>query len=165
MKTPICDLCLKTGLLCPGCQKRLSEGTLSKLDVDVAQMLYKINDTHNISEASFVRALDLGRVVLIITEGDVGILIGRGGSVVGQISSALGKKVRIVEYSGDIRKSITDIIMPARLLGINTVWKAGREIFKVRISRSDAFALPVDSGSLEGVIKSWTGKEVAIAFE
>lgn len=165
MKTPICELCVKSASLCPGCEKRMADGQISKLDFEVAQILYKINEKHNLSTASFVRALDLGRVVLIITEGDVGLLIGRGGSVVSQISAALNKKVRIVEYSGDVRKSISDIILPARLLGINNVWHNGREVLKLRLPKSDLRAVPVDLDTLELVIKGWVGKDVAISFE
>lgn len=165
MKTPICDLCVRSGTLCNGCQKKISEGTISRLDFEVAQILVKINENHNISEASFVRTVDLGKVVLIMTEGEVGLLIGRGGSVVSQISSALNRKVRIVEYTPDLHKSISDIILPARLLGINTVYHAGKEMLRVRLPKSDLRAVPIDIDSLERVIASWANKPVQISFE
>jgi transcription antitermination factor NusA-like protein len=165
MKTPVCGTCVMTSSLCVACQKKMKEGSISKLDVEVAQILYKINERHNISDASFVKAVDLGRVVLITTDGNVGLLIGRGGSVVSQISAALNKQVRIVEHSADIRKSISDMITPAKLLGINTVWHDGREKLKIRLHNKDAHHLPIDAQTLEGVIKGWLGKEAIITFE
>jgi transcription antitermination factor NusA-like protein len=165
MKTPVCDSDLKDGELCDACRKRLAAGKITRLDFEVAQILYKINDRYNISNASFYKALDLGRVVLVLTRGEVGLLIGRQGKVVGELSSALGKKVRIAEVSGDVKKTIADIIMPARLLGINKVFHGGKEIMKVRIARADIVHLPLDITSLEKVLRSLLEDEVKVVFE
>jgi transcription antitermination factor NusA-like protein len=165
MKTPICDACARGEALCVSCQSKLNSGQISKLDIEVAQILCKINETHNLSAASFTRALDLGRVALILTDGEPGVLIGRGGSVVSALSSALGRKVRIVQFSGDVKKSIADIIAPARLLGINSVYVSGGEKLKVRIPRADLRALPVHIETLEPILKDWLGKSVELSFE
>ena len=42
-----------------------------------------------------------------------------------------------------MKKTIADIIMPARLLGINRVFHGGREVTKVRLSRHDLAHLPI----------------------
>ncbi len=165
MKTPICDACARGEALCSICQAKLSGGKITKLDIDVAQILCKINETHNLSASSFSRALDLGRVALILTDGEPGLLIGRGGSVVSALSAALGKKVRIVQFSGDLKKSIADIIAPARLLGINSVFVAGGEKLKVRIPRADLRDLPVHIETLEPILQNWLGKPVELVFE
>jgi len=165
MKTPVCDSDLKDGELCPSCRKKLAEGKMTQLDFDVALILYKINDRYNISNAEFYKALDLGRVVLVLTRGEVGLLIGKQGKVVGELSSALGKKVRIAEATGDVKKTIADIITPARLLGINKVFHGGKEIMKVRIAREDAARLPLDIASLERVLRSLLEDDVKLSFE
>jgi transcription antitermination factor NusA-like protein len=165
MNTPVCDSDLKSGELCPSCKKKLEEGKITQLDFDIAQILFKINDRYNISNASFYKALDLGRVVLVLTHGEVGLLIGKQGKVVSEISSALGKKVRIAEASGDVKKTIADIIMPARLLGINKVFHNGREVMKVRIAHTDIAQLPLDQKSLYIVLRSLLEDEVKVSFE
>jgi transcription antitermination factor NusA-like protein len=165
MKTPICDLCAQSGALCSGCRQKLSEGKVSDLDVQVSGLLWKINEKHNISEARFIKAVDLGRVILILTDGDVGILIGREGKVVSELSHALGKKVRIAESSGDVRKTLEDILMPVKLLGINKVYHEGREVQKVRLPRADMHRLPVDIPTLEQVLRSFLNSEVKVSFE
>jgi len=73
--------------------------------------------------------------VLILTRGDAGLLIGRDGKIVSELSSSLGRKVRIAEVKGDMKKSISDVIMPAKLLGVNQMFHDGKEITKVRIAR------------------------------
>ena len=165
MKTPICDADLRKGELCQDCRGKLSSGKISELDVEVAKILFGINERYNITNASFVKAIDLGRVVLILTQGEVGLLIGKQGKIVAEISDALGKKVRIAEMQGDVKKTIADIIMPARLLGINRVFHEGREVTRVRLSKADLTHLPLDLSSLERVLKSLLEDEVKISFE
>ncbi|MFH1306534.1 MAG: hypothetical protein ABIH83_02665 [Candidatus Micrarchaeota archaeon] len=165
MKTPICKNCAWEGQLCLSCQQKLEKNSISQLDVEVSKILYKINETHNITEASFSKALDFGNVVVLLTEGEAGILIGKSGKVVSAISSALGRKVRIVKYSGDFKRSIQDMLAPARLLGINTSWSGGEEKMKVRLPASDKEKLYVDESTLRSVIKTWMGKDVDIIFE
>jgi len=165
MKTPVCDTDLKSGELCPQCEKKVAEGEITKLDFEVAQILYKINDRYNISNASFYKAIDLGRVVLILTRGEAGLLIGKQGKIVSELSSSLGKKVRIAEATGDVKKTIADIITPARLLGINHAFHEGKEVTKVRIARADMPHLPLDVASLEKVLRSLLEDDVKLVFE
>jgi len=165
MKTPVCDTDLKSGELCPQCEKKVAEGKITKLDFEVAQILYKINDRYNISNASFYKAIDLGRVVLILTRGEAGLLIGKQGKIVSELSSSLGKKVRIAEATGDVKKTIADIITPARLLGINHAFHEGKEVTKVRIARADMPHLPLDVASLEKVLRSLLEDDVKLVFE
>lgn len=165
MKTPVCDADVRSGQLCAECRGKLEAGKITELDFEVARILCGINERYNITGASFHKALDLGRVVLILTQGEVGLLIGREGKIVGEISSALGKKVRIAEEQGDVKKTIADIIMPARLLGINRVFHEGREVTKVRLSRHDLAHLPIDITTLEKVLRHLLEDEVKVVFE
>ncbi|MEM4554435.1 MAG: KH domain-containing protein [Candidatus Anstonellaceae archaeon] len=165
MKTPVCEQDAISGNLCSSCTKKLQAGKITQLDFEVAQILYKINERHNITNASFTKALDLGKVVLILTEGEVGLLIGKDGKVVGELSAALGKKVRIAEAQGNVKKTIADIISPVRLLGINRVFSQGREFTKVRLPKKDLPRLPIDLQTLERVLCQLLEEEVQLVFE
>jgi len=165
MKTPFLEEEIRSGTLLEESRRRMAEGKLSELDFEVAQILAKINERYNLSSAGFSRAIDLGRAVVILTTGPAGVLIGKNGKVVGELSSALGKKVRIVEAKGDARKSVADVIMPARLLGINSVYHDGKEKMKVRIARADSCSLPMDVPTLERALCSLLGPSVEISFE
>lgn len=156
---------MKAGELCETCRKSLAAGKITQLDFEVAQILQRINERYNISNASFYKALDLGKVVLILTRGEVGLLIGKQGKVVSELSAALGKKVRIAQMSGDIKKTISDIITPAQLLGINHSFHEGKEVCKVRVAKADLAHLPIDINTLETVLKSLVEGEVKLEFE
>ncbi|HIH18976.1 TPA: hypothetical protein HA225_03285, partial [Candidatus Micrarchaeota archaeon] len=47
MKTPIPDDEVKAGALSDESKKRLSEGKITELDFEVAQILHKINERYN----------------------------------------------------------------------------------------------------------------------
>lgn len=165
MKTPICDLCAKTNALCSGCEGRVKDGRISELDVKISRLLNKLRDEYKLDNADFYKAVDLGKVVLVLTKGDVGILIGREGKVVSEISNEVGKKVRIAEVSGDLRKTVSDIVVPVRVSGINTVYKEGKEAYRVRIPKNEGRHLPMDVQTLETALKQLFEADVTISFE
>lgn len=165
MKIPICELCAKSTILCSGCEDKLEKGKISELDVKISRTLYKMKDKYNLNEVSFNKAIDLGRVVLLLTTTDVGMLIGKEGKVVAEISQAVGKKVRIAEMGKDIKKTISDVITPAKILGINTLYKGGEKTYKVRFSKDEIKQIPIDINTLEKALKSLLESDVKIAFE
>lgn len=165
MKIPICELCAQSKTLCSGCEHKLKTGKISEADVAISSMLVEMRDRFKLDAAEFTKAVDLGRAVLIFTHGEVGVLIGRDGKVVSELSHRLGKKVRIAEYSGDVKKTISDVVMPAKLMGINTIYSGGAKVFKVRLLRSDMKNLPVDINTLEKALQSILDSKVMIQFE
>ena len=79
MDLPICDVCLQSGILCKGCENKLKTGEISQMELDIAKILYNLGD----GQISFKKAIDMGNVVIIITNKDqVGKVIGKGGNVV-----------------------------------------------------------------------------------
>lgn len=165
MKLPICELCSKTNALCSGDEQRLREGKITETDVSISRLLRQLGSTYNLESADFYKSIDLDKVVLVLTRGDVGVLIGREGKVVAEISAAVGKKVRIAEVSGDLRKTVSDIVMPARVMGINTIFREGRKIFKVRFAKSEIKQLPVDVATLEKAMRQLFETDVSVVFE
>ncbi|MEM4389218.1 MAG: hypothetical protein QXG98_00970 [Candidatus Micrarchaeia archaeon] len=165
MKLPICELCASTNVLCSGCSERLATGRLTQLDVDASRLLHRLAADHPLDNIELKRALDLGKVVLLLVRGDIGALIGREGRVVNEISKGLGRKVRIAEDAGDLKKTLADIIAPARLLGINQVFRKEGNLFRVRIPKTDLPALPVPLSVLEKALVSLFSAPAEIAFE
>ncbi|VVB57754.1 NusA-like KH domain protein [Candidatus Anstonella stagnisolia] len=165
MKTPVCEEDIREGRLCSECEKKISKGDLSALDFEVARLLARINQRRNLTAASFTRCIDLGRMVVIFTEGEPGVLIGRNGTVVSELSHALGKRVRIAQSSSDARKTIADLLAPAKILGINTMYHEGVQNTKVRIEKGSIQSLPADLDTLGKAIKTVLKQDVTIVFE
>jgi len=166
MKTPICETCTKTKTLCSGCEKKLLEGAISDHDIRISRLLSKFAEDHpSLEKADFYKALDFDKIVIVLTRGDVGLLIGKKGRVVTEISKELGKKIRIAEFSGDLRKTVNDIVIPARVDGINVIYKDGEEAYKVKFNRVEARKLPVDTQTLEKAFKKLFEKQVVVRVE
>lgn len=165
MKTPVCEEDIREGRLCSECERKIGKGELGALDFEVARLLARINQRRNLTAASFVRCVDLGRMVVIFTEGEPGVLIGRNGTVVSELSHALGKRVRVAQVSQDAKKTIADLLAPARVLGINTVYHEGAQNTKVRVARESMQGLPADLETLGKAIKTVLKQDVTLVFE
>ena len=164
----ICDTCLKRGMLCPSCEKRLKDGEISQLDVDVANILYSLSSTNRgLNYLVLKRSIDAGDVIILVTSpGDVGVLIGRGGKIVKHLSEKLGKRVRVVGESHDHLAVARDLLSPVPILGINIIYPPGEgEKYKVRISNKEATRLSGDIETLQKLLSDLTGKAMVLSLE
>lgn len=164
MKAPICEVCLKTDdILCPADEKKVQEGIISELDVKIARLIYRLLGNANIE---FRRAVEEGDlIVIIVGEGDVAPVIGKGGKNVKILMRELGKRVRIIEDTKDVKKLAMDLFVPARIFGVNIVFRpGGYQYYKILVPRDDQQKLPARAEVLESLITKITGKESKIVF-
>jgi len=67
---------------------------------------------------------------------------------------------------GDMRETIYDLIAPARVTGINTVYKPdGSIIQRVRINKKDKHKLRMSLEDITKLVSSLMGDKVEITFE
>ena len=160
---PICKICLESGFLCQACEKKVKEGEISERDVEVARLLYKLHKKDMIVDPSFKKTVEVDDYIIILVEGPVAPLIGKGGRVVRLLSKELGKKVRVVDISSGIKKMVEDLILPARLYGISIVYKPnGEEEYRVLLKRNEKKPIPDDV--LCSVVKEVSGKNCSITY-
>lgn len=124
MKTPLCNFCLKSGILCPKCQEKIRLGEIDETDVQVARLLLKLEERYPpLQKISFHKAHKVkGILALVVGQGDLPHLLGHGGKIVRDIHEKTGKKVRILEKGGDTRKFLEDLFAPVSIITINTIW-------------------------------------------
>jgi transcription antitermination factor NusA-like protein len=83
-----------------------------------------------------------------------------------ELSESLKVKVKVIEYTNDIRKVVAQLLSPARVLGVNMVWLPdGTQIYSVRILRSDERLFPMDKNSLGELLHLITGEYFTIKLE
>ncbi|HHI00348.1 MAG: KH domain-containing protein [Thermococcus sp.] len=168
MKAPICEVCLKTeDILCPADEKKLQEGVISELDVKISRMLYKLLGDADVEFKKAVEAGDL--VVIMVGEGNVPIVIGKGGKNIKLLMRELGKRVRVIEGreikgTDDLKKLATDLLYPAGVFGVNVVYAPGGQYYKVLVIRRDKQKLPERQEILENILSKIAGTDVKIAF-
>jgi transcription antitermination factor NusA-like protein len=149
-------------VLCSACEKKLQEGKISALDVELSRILYKIGK----GEIGFDRAIDTEKFVIILTNKEqVGKIIGKGGDHIKFLSKKLKKPVRVIGTE-NLERMIYDFVYPAKILSINLVYKPdGSTKYRVEIDKKDKKKLRMKTDEIKDVISSISESEVEISLE
>ncbi len=124
MKAALCNFCLKSGILCSECQRRLESGEVSKTYLEVARLLLSLEKTYSsLQDVYFHKAVEANDVLAVLVgPGDVGNLLAYGGKIVRTIGEKVGKRIRVLEYGAEDRKFLEDLFAPLSVITINTIW-------------------------------------------
>ncbi|MFQ5758265.1 MAG: hypothetical protein ACE5IF_01150 [Candidatus Bathyarchaeia archaeon] len=124
MKAALCNFCLKSGILCSECQRRLKSGEVSKTYLEVARLLLSLEDRYpSLQDVYFHKAVEAnGVLAVLVGQGDVGNLLAYGGKIVRTIGEKMGRRIRVLEYGVDERKFLEDLFAPLSVITINTIW-------------------------------------------
>ncbi len=165
MKAPVCEICLRSGLLCRSCDEKVKKGIVSDTEVKVAGLLLKLSgDRKPLRDVTLVRVAESESMVVIVCgRGDAARFIGAGGQTVRRLEKELGKPVMIAEEAGDVKEFIANLMKPVPVLSINTLYKNGEEALKVITGRGRGPR--ISAQDLSDVTKMLYGKETEIAGE
>ncbi|MGQ9788415.1 MAG: hypothetical protein ACUVQM_03790 [Candidatus Hadarchaeaceae archaeon] len=167
MQTPICKICLKSGILCQGCSQKIKEGKISKLELNVSLALFELSKKHKeLDQLIFKRAIDFdGLAILVVGAGQIPLLVGRRGKIVQELEKILKTKVRIIEEGSNEKKLIQDLLTPADVLGINILYTKSGDEHRVRVPHQHIRRLPTKKEKLEAALNKLTNKNYTIIFE
>jgi len=168
LKLPICYFDAKTKILCPLCRDKLERGEISELDVDVSHDLVKLEEHEfpQLKEAEFVKALKADNVTLILVKSKSKVTRTVWNRVARQLSKKGYGRVKIVEYTNDVKNLIQNIIFPARVLSMSIVWfPDGTSEHYVRVSPRDLRRIPLSPKAVESVVEELIGVKVRITSE
>ncbi|MEM4020498.1 MAG: transcription elongation factor [Desulfurococcaceae archaeon] len=159
-------ICVKSGVFCPSCQRKIESKIVDEDEIPVIRTLMDLEDELKFlsKKGEYIKS--------IITEDEIFVIIKNGfemneiNILERNLTRELGKKVKVIESTGDTRKLIEKIISPASLLGINRVWiPGGMEILNIRVSRRDRKLLERNRESYEMLIEKLLGIKTQIVFE
>ncbi len=167
LQTSICNICLKSGFLCQGCDSKLKEGKISELEVKISRILFELSKNHRgLEHLNLKKTVSVGDlIILVVGRGQIPLIIGRGGSIVKEIQRLLKAKVRAVEEGATPKKLAQDILAPAEVLGINVLYaKSGKE-FRVVVPRRYMRLLSKNEEKIKSTLSMLTDKNFTIVFE
>jgi len=160
-------VCLKSSILCLGCETKVKEGKISPLDVKISRILFDLaKNDRGINSINFKRAIEADDlIVILVGKGEISNVVGKGGRVVHRLEEALNSKIRVIEEGADIRKQVQDVLTPAKVLGINILYSGGGEEYRVRIPRAHLKLLPVSIDTFQAFFRKLTNKNIKLVFE
>lgn len=132
VRIPLDTICVRSGLLCPRCEARIREGEYEEWEVDVMKALLDVGERLG-GEVRYVKAHRVGGEVYIFLEAPRGLPVWLGQ----ELSRALGARVYVVEYSKDIRRLASNLLHPARVIGLDYSYLPdGSTLLQVKVDRS-----------------------------
>lgn len=165
MKYPLDKICIKSGVFCPSCQRKIEIGMVTEDDVLVLRAIINLEDKLKfLRKGEYVKSVNIDDEVVVLVKNsfEIGELI----TLERELSSILGKKVKALEYTNDLKRLIEQLISPASLLGINKIWlPTGEEVVSIRVSRRDKKYLSKVKEQYEALIEKISGAKVKIVFE
>jgi len=163
MKSPLCGVCLKSGMLCRTCRERVEAGLISDTDLKVSRILLELSGrVKSLKDVTLKKAVESDDLLVIICEeGEAAKFIGRSGIVAKKLERELGKRVSIVEEAGDVKEFIEKALHPVPVAGVNVLYREGKEALKVMVRKSHLRR--VNARDLRETVKMLYGKNVEIA--
>lgn len=77
------------------------------------------------------------RIVFVTKKGDMGLAIGKGGANINRIKDAIGKRIKLIEYSDDVVEFIDNAFRPIPLKSVNIIQKNNRRLAYIQVRSTD----------------------------
>ncbi len=168
MILPVCQTCLRSGVLCQQCQQKIDDGEISSLDFELMKLLIELeNSIPVIKNVSFQKSTGTDSLVVIqLSRKSVRLIGEQRGKITDELSKRLGRKVRIVEKSNKPKRIAEDLLQPVRVKGVNTIWLPdGTSEIIIRLLEEDREKLPVAENDLQTAFETLLGGYIRITFE
>ena len=142
-------------------------GKISELDIEIANLLLKLEKGYpSLQKISFHKAYGAENILAIIVgQGNLPHVLGYGGKIIRELQTKTGKKVRVIEKSGEMRKFLEDLFMPVPVTTINTIWLPDGSTETRVILPNRSRRLPTDIETLKKLVKDIKGLTLRVEFE
>jgi transcription antitermination factor NusA-like protein len=158
----LCEVCIRSEILCPACEKKFREGIIDDVDVKVTRFLEKLKDRHRqLRDCLIEKVLEgEGQILIIVRKGDGPKVIGKGGTVVRALMKEFNKQVKIVERESNLKDFAAKLVRPGVLQALSIVYAPdGSEKIKVVVK-----GLRTEKELVERAIKYIYGKDAEVIY-
>lgn len=166
MQAPICEVCLKSDMLCSACQEKLETNKITQTEIDISRFIYALSSkVKSLQEVTVEKIIESNSIIIIAKKGDAAKLVGRGGSVVKALAKEFKKSVKIIEQNENFKEFMQGIVSPAVIQAINIVYTPNGELYRIRIPSSQKNNIPVKNEELAEIAENMFGKKAEIVLE
>jgi transcription antitermination factor NusA-like protein len=168
MKAKVCKVCALSNIFCSQCSEKFEKGILNSTEIEVAKYLYEIEEKFkevkniNLEEVSSINNDNL--LVIVSSPSLLNPLL--VSSLSKYLSNKTGKNVKIVEKVKDVKKFVSQIFYPVKILSLNQVWSPeGSYEYNIRISKEEIIKLTIGIKEMEKVISKLLSTNVRITID
>lgn len=165
MKTPICDICLKSDILCPACSGKVEKGIVKEDDVKSLRKLKSLSASikplEGIRIKKIVSTADL--MLLMCHKGDASRIIGKGGTMINNLTRAMNKEVRVMEETNNVKTFLEMLVFPVQVLSVDRVLRDSGDIIRMKVPSGSR--LPLSGATIKDAFMHVFDQEVDIVFE
>jgi transcription antitermination factor NusA-like protein len=155
-------------MLCSKCKDKVKTGQVSNLDIKTASFLLEVEKKYpQLQNVSFSKAYDFDDVFAIVFDrGSLAQIRGYERQIVHEIQAKTGKRIKLFERGGSLRKFLEDLFSPISILAINTIWLPdGSEENRVVLARRRSSRLPIALETLKNLAEQVKKVKLRIEFE
>ncbi len=165
MKAPVCEVCLNSDILCMACKKKREEGKVTESDIRISKVINEVAKTFKPLNEVRIKKVIEGRnlAVIVCGKGDGARLVGKSGVMIKKLSKLVGKPLRVVEESEDVKEFVQNLINPVPVTGLNIIYKPEKEVLKVIIPKGRN--IPMSKESFAEVVNQVFGKDSIVRNE
>ena len=166
MQTPLCEVCLKSDILCSSCQEKFERKVISESEIEILRFLYKMSEKVRIlRDVRILRVMDSGVMLIISNRGDAAKIVGKEGYIVKALAKKFKKSIRVLEEAPDFKKFIQDLVSPTVILGINTLYTQEGVIYKIRVPNGYKNRMLIGPENFSHIIENVYNKKAEIIFD
>jgi len=127
LKTPFHEFCLKSGVLCRACQKKVDGGDFSNFDLEVGKVLISLEiGGRPAEEGEFIKSYS-GRGILLVKlrKGSMSSIAPIVNKVREEIGASTKRKAILFEEGEQLRAVAERLLYPAKITSVRTSWLPG----------------------------------------
>jgi hypothetical protein len=154
-------------MLCGNCEARLRHGEIAAADVEASKVVARLSEKmQELGKVTLRRAFEAnGSYVLEFEQSDIASLRANP-SIQAELGAALSGRVWLVGAGSNDRKFLEDVLFPARVLTVNTVWLPdGGKKTKVIVPAKRSERRIGDFDKLRDAVKQARGIELIVETE
>ena len=166
-KLPICNFDARTGILCGNCEARLRKHEISAADVEASKAIAQLSEVvPELGKVTLKRAYGAsGSYVLELDQSDLPS-IRSNPTVRTRLEDVLGGRVWFVAAGSSDRRFLEDLLFPAKVVTVNTVWMPdGEKKTKVIVPGKRSERRIGDFDKLRVAVKQARGMELLVETE
>jgi len=168
MKIPLDYVCVRSNLLCNRCESLVNSGQVEPFEVDLMRTLLELEEKEfkELRDSTYHKAYKMDNLIVIVVSSGPSMTQYKWIKLARILQEKYNAKVRIIEKTSNIKDSASQLLTPARVLGVNTVWLPDGSVqYVVRISKSEKRLLPANSNILESALSKIHSVQVRIKVD